>query len=390
MSERAKLALVLGVFALARFVPFDDPRVQGAILESLSMLGEYAREHVLTCLVPAFFIAGAIATFLDQGVLLRFLGPTAPKVVSYSVASLAGTALAVCSCTVLPLFAGIRRRGAGLGPACTFLYSGPAINVLAIVLTGRVLGVGLGIARAVGAILVSISIGVLMSALFGRESTQDSATTPNPFARSEADSRALRRAMILLGALVALLVFAAWGRPGADGGFAATVFERKWWLAGGALVLVILLTLCWFDGDARRQWLEESWSFVKLITPLLLLGVLITGLLLGRPGSDSGPIPIGWIASSVGGNSIAANLLAAFSGALMYFATLTEVPILQGLLGHGMGPGPALAMLLAGPALSLPSLLVVRGVLGTSRTLAYAGFVVLFSTLAGLGYGSLV
>jgi uncharacterized membrane protein YraQ (UPF0718 family) len=296
--------------------------------------------------------------------------------------------LAVCSCTVLPLFAGIYRRGAGLGPASAFLYSGPAINVLAIVLTARVLGWELGLARAVGAVLFALVIGLLMALLFRREEAAR-AGTADPFAQRGADDRAGPRAAGFVAVLVALLVFAAWGRPAQPTGWADAVFAVKWYLAGALLLLTLFLTFRWYDRDQRAQWVGETWTFVKLIVPLLFVGVLVAGLLLGRPGTDAGLIPARWIEESVGGNSLSANFFASLAGALMYFATLTEIPILQGLIGQGMGQGPALALLLAGPALSLPSLLVIRGVLGTAKTLAYAALVVLLSTLAGLLYGAL-
>ncbi len=386
MRERTKFALLAGVFLAAFFVPVTHPRVQGAILEMFGMLREYAREHVLTCLVPAFFIAGAIAVFLSQGAVMKYLGVTANKFVAYTVASVSGTILAVCSCTVLPLFAGIYKRGAGLGPASAFLYSGPAINILAIVLTARVLGLEIGVARAVGSIGFAFLIGLLMAVIFRKEEAARAAG-PDPFAAG-GDGPPLSRSATFVAAMVGLLIFAAWGRPKEPVGFAETIWRVHWYVAGAFLLLVVFLAFRWFDRDGRADWLRETWSFVKSILPLLFAGVLAAGLLLGRPGTDAGLIPARWIEGLLGGNSLFANFFAAFAGALMYFATLTEVPILQGLLGQGMGKGPALALLLAGPALSLPNLLVIRSVLGTKKALTFAGLVVGLSTIAGVIFGA--
>jgi len=388
MRERAKLGLIVAVFATFYFVPFGDPKIETAFLEMLHMLQEYAEEHVLTCLVPAFFIAGAIAVFLSKGAVMKYLGAKANKLVAYTVASVSGTILAVCSCTVLPLFAGIYRRGAGLGPATAFLYSGPAINVLAIVLTARVLGWEMGLARALGAVVFALVIGLLMGLIFRREE-EERAAGEDPFADGADEGRSIGKTALFIATMVGLLVFAAWGRPKEPVGFAEAVFSVKWYLAGGFLLLTLVLTFRWFDRDERSDWLDETWTFVKLIMPLLFAGVAVAGLLLGRPGMDAGLIPAAWIEGLVGGNSIAANFFASLSGALMYFATLTEVPILQGLLGQGMGKGPALALLLAGPALSLPNLLVIRGVLGTRKTLVYSGLVVVLSTVAGAVFGAI-
>lgn len=387
MSERAKLLLLAGVFLACWATPFGEPRVQGAILEGFRLLGDYAREHVILCLVPALFIAGGIVVFLSQGAVMRYLGAKADRVVAYAVASVSGGILAVCSCTVLPLFAGIYRRGAGLGPATSFLYSGPAINVLAIVLTARVLGWEIGLARGLGAILFAVVIGLSMGALFRGEEEERIENGPDPFA-AEGEA-GIGRAAAILGAMVGLLVFANWSRPAEAGGFLHAVWTVKWWLAGACLAATLLLAWKRYGAEERRTWVEETWTYAKMMLPLLLAGVLVSGFLLGRPGEDAGIVPERWIRDLVGGNSLAANFFAALFGVLMYFATLTEVPILQGLIGSGMGQGPALALLLSGPAVSLPSLLVIRGVLGTRKTLAYAGLVLVFSTLAGWIYGGL-
>ncbi len=391
MSERRKLLLLLAAFAAAYFLPIEEPRVQGAFLEGLFLLKDYAREHVLLCLVPAFFIAGAIGQFVSQGAVLRYLGATAPRPVAYGVASVAGSVLAVCSCTVLPLFAGIYKRGAGLGPASAFLYSGPAINVLAMILTARVLGFELGVARAVGAVAFAFVVGLLMALIFRREEAERQRNGPDPFATGGDDSpRRPWQDALFLATMVAVLVFANWGAPNASVGFFAAVYSVHWHLALAGLAALFVMMARWYAKDELRSWADATWGFAKQITPLLLGGILISGWLMGRPGSDAGLVPASWVAAAVGGNSFGANLLAAVVGAFMYIATLTEVPILQTLLGAGMGPGPALTLLLAGPALSLPSMLVIRSYLGTRKTVVYVSLVIVLSTLTGWAYGALV
>jgi hypothetical protein len=391
MRERTKLLLLVAAFGAAYALPIESPRVQGTFLEGLFLLKDYARQHVLLCLVPAFFIAGAIGQFVSQGAVLRYLGASAPRPVAYGVASVSGGILAVCSCTVLPLFAGIYRRGAGLGPAIAFLYSGPAINVLALILTARVLGVELGVARAVGAIGFAFVAGLLMAALFQREEAERQRNGPDPFAATGGDSR--RRPWqdaSFLAAMIAVLVFANWGAPSQAGGFFAAVYRIHWALTLASLAALLVMMLRWYEKEELGLWVRSTWDFAKQITPLLLGGVLVAGWLMGRPGADAGLIPSSWIASAVGGNGFGANLLASVAGAFMYFATLTEVPILETLIGSGMGAGPALTLLLAGPALSLPSMIVIRSYLGTRKTLAYVGIVVVLATLTGWGYGALV
>jgi uncharacterized membrane protein YraQ (UPF0718 family) len=393
VSERIKLAVVVAVFAAAWFLPADrlpdqGPRLLMAGVEALAMLHEYAREHVLLCLVPALFIAGGISVFVRQGAVMRYLGPSASPWVAYPVASVSGGILAVCSCTVLPLFAGIHTRGAGLGPASTFLYAGPAINVLAIILTARVLGMELGVARALAAVLFSIAIGLGMHLIFRRSESaraRSAAAMPDP----GPPARALWQDGLFFGSMVAFLVFANWGRPpeGASGFFSA-VHGVKWWLAGASALVLAFAVRRWFARDELVEWVASTRTFALQILPLLFGGVLAAGFLLGRPGHEA-LIPSSIVASLVGGNGLVANAFASVAGALMYFATLTEVPILQGLLGSGMGQGPALALLLAGPALSLPSILVLRGVMGMRRTLAFVGLVVVLSTVAGILYGAL-
>ena len=387
MSNRYSFLLLAGVFLAAYYIPWSEPVIRQSGLEAFLMLQEYAREHVLTCLVPALFIAGAIAVFVSQTAVLKYFGADAKKILSYSVASVSGTILAVCSCTVLPLFAGIYMRGGGIGPASSFLYSGPAINVLAIVLTARVLGWKLGLARAVGAVGFAFVIGLLMHFIYRKEEKARVASSPF-LPEEEAKARPLWKEVLYMGTLVGILIFAAWGKPEQPVGFWMAVWEVKWFITGALLVLLALELWVWLDRDEISSWGQSTWGFAKQILPLLFAGVLVAGFLLGRPGHEA-LIPEMWIHSLVGGNSLGANLFASVAGALMYFATLTEIPILQGLLGSGMGQGPALALLLAGPALSLPSMLVIRSVVGTRKTLVYSGLVVILSTTAGLFYGTL-
>lgn len=422
---------LLSVFLVAYFVPWGAPRVRGAGLEAFLMLQDYAHEHVILCLIPALFIAGAIGVFISQASVMKYFGAKANKFLSYSVASVSGTILAVCSCTVLPLFAGITSRGAGLGPAVAFLYSGPAINVLAIVLTARILGWKLGLARALGAIFLSIVAGLLMHLIFLKEERARQADADAFALPEEEGARPLWKTTLYFAAMVGILVFANWGKPAdvnvtpvsgpvvsgtrvlenpagmtvqaEDGtqtripreeirsvsfgpGWYTTVYNTRFWIAGAFLLALLAMLALWFQKEELGLWGSSTWGFAKQILPLLFTGVLAAGFLLGRPGQEA-LIPNAWVASLVGGNSLWANFLASLSGALMYFATLTEVPILQGLIGSGMGRGPALSLLLAGPALSLPSMLVLRSVMGTKKLLAFVSIVVVLSTLAGWALG---
>jgi len=387
MRDRTKVTILIITFLAAYYIPFSKINVQKAILEAFFMLQEYAREHVLFCLVPAFFIAGAIAVFVNQAAVMKYFGAQAKKIVAYSVASVSGTILAVCSCTVLPLFAGIYKRGAGIGPATAFLYSGPAINVLAIILTARVLGPELGIARAIGAILFSVVIGLLMAFIYRKEEKERNEKAVDFTIGAEGNLRPLWKNSLYFLTLVLILIFAAWGKPAEPVGLWNAIFQIKWYLTIVLLILLIYQIWQWFQKDELSQWVNQTWFFAWQILPLLFGGVLVAGFLMGRPNTDAGIIPAEWIHTAVGGNSLWANLLASVSGALMYFATLTEVPILQGLLGAGMGKGPALALLLAGPALSLPNMLVIRGVMGTKKTLIYISLVVIMATFTGIIYG---
>jgi len=387
MKDRVKLTILITTFIAAYFIPFQKIQVQKAILEAFFMLQEYAREHVLFCLVPAFFIAGAIAVFVNQATVMKYFGAQAKKVLAYSVASVSGTILAVCSCTVLPLFAGIYKRGAGIGPATAFLYSGPAINILAIILTARVLGPELGIARAIGAVIFSVVIGLAMAYIFRREEKARNEKAVDFALGAEEITRPLWKNAIYFVTLVFILIFAAWGKPREAVGLWNAIYQIKWYVVMTLGILLFIELWQWFKKDELNEWVNQTWFFTWQILPLLFAGVLIAGFLMGRPNTNAGILPASWIQTAVGGNSLGANLLASISGALMYFATLTEVPILQGLLGAGMGKGPALALLLAGPALSLPNMLVIRGVLGTKKTLTYVVLVVIMATFTGMIYG---
>ncbi len=389
MKERTKFLWIAAIFAAAYFTPWSHPVIRQSGLEAFMMLREYAREHVLTCLIPAFFIAGAIAVFVSQASVLKYFGARANKILSYSVASVSGSILAVCSCTVLPLFAGIYTRGAGIGPASAFLYSGPSINVLAITLTAKILGWQMGLARAVGAVVFAIAAGLLMALIFRKD---DAARTAGQIHMPDAETpgRTLLQDGLYILTMVLILVFAAFARPAAGStGVWPAIFAAKWYITLALLIVLGFMLKAWFTRDECKSWMESSWGFMKQIFPLLGAGVLAAGFLLGRPGHPA-LIPDQWVQSLLGGNSIQANLIASLAGAFMYFATLTEVPILQGLLGAGMGQGPALALLLAGPALSLPNMLVIGSVMGAKKTAVFCGVIVIMSTIAGMLYGALV
>ena len=426
-KEIKPLMWIVATFLAFFYLPIDNLRLKGAVIEALALTKWYAQEHVILCLVPAFFIAGAIGVFVSQASVMKYLGAKANKVLSYGVASVSGTILAVCSCTVLPLFAGIYRMGAGLGPATAFLYSGPAINVLAIVLTARVLGLELGIARAVGAIGFSIIIGLLMHLIYRKEENEKvNAQMAMP---EQEVTRPLWQNGVYFAAMVAILVFANWGKPNETTSFWYLIYSYKWIITGIAAIGLGAILILWFKlskipviltgvataivvllfphepllafsvgviglsliisrrKDESGEWFSQTWGFAKQILPLLFGGVLVAGLLLGRPGGE-GLIPSQWISSWVGGNSLASNLFASVVGAFMYFATLTEVPILQGLIGNGMGKGPALALLLAGPALSLPNMLVIRSIMGTQKTVVFVSLVIVMATITGMIYGA--
>jgi uncharacterized protein len=394
--------------------------------------------------LPAFFIAGVIAVFVSQGSVLRYFGANAKKWLSYTVAALSGTILAVCSCTILPLFSSIHKRGAGLGPAVAFLYSGPAINILAIILTARILGFEMGVARIVGAVSFSVIIGIIMSLIYRKEEQEKREAQMNITLPPE--KRPLWQTAFHFFTLIFILVFANWGAP-ASGDTSSVWFflwAYKWYITGFFAVLlgislIYILKIKWQwvllaalatavsailagafienaklapllpmlvgiaalsiitlkdkTDDDNREWTLATWDFTKQIMPLLALGVLAAGFLLGSTHDGQtipGIIPNEWIMYLVGGNSVASNFFASIVGAFMYFATLTEIPILQGLIASGMGKGPALALLLAGPALSLPNMLVIRGVMGTQKTAVYVALVVIMATVSGLIYGALM
>jgi len=414
------------VFFTAFFLPVESQRFDNSLLESLRLVKWYANKHVILCLIPAFFIAGAISVFISQNAVIKYLGANANKFIAYFVAAVSGTILAVCSCTILPLFSGIYKRGAGLGPATTFLYSGPAINILAIILTARILGTQIGIARAIGAILFSVVIGLLMAFIFRNEAKEK---ISKKFVVSQDDNgKPIWQTVLYFLFMISILVFVNFGKPVEKFGVWYAIFSYKWIIVSlislfFALFLILFfgysklkmfivlvlttvfaflfssplpafslgfLGLSWvaFSKDEEnKEWIYSSWGYAKLIFPLLLIGVLIAGFLLGRPGHQ-GMIPSSWISMLVGGNSFFSNFFASVVGAFMYFATLTEVPILQGLIGNGMGKGPALALLLAGPALSLPNMLVIRSVMGTKKMLVFVSLVIVMATFSGIFYGT--
>ncbi len=425
-DEWKPLAIIGGFFIALYYMPVGTERFDNAIFEALYLTKWYAQEHVLLCLIPAFFIAGAIGVFVRQEAVMKYLGPAANKLVAYGVGSVSGSILAVCSCTVLPLFSGIYRMGAGLGPAIAFLYSGPAINVLAIILTARVIGMDIGIARAVGAILFSVVIGAIMHFIFRHEEiakVKAAMYMPEPEV-----ARPLWKDIIYFGSMVAILVLANWGKSSDTSGFWYIMYAFKWWFTSAAAIVFATVIVLWYgvkpwkmalviipaaalafvfphepvipfaagtiglsvitstDKGEPGEWFGSTWGFAKQITPLLLGGVLVSGFLLGRPGHE-GIIPAAWVSSLVGGNSFGANFFSSIVGAFMYFATLTEVPIVQGLLGSGMGKGPALALLLAGPALSLPNMLVINSYIGPKKTFVYCTLVVIMATLSGMIFG---
>lgn len=425
-GEFRTLIIIVGVFLACFYLPIGIPRFDNALKESLELIKWYAREHVLLCLIPAFFIAGAISTFLSQNAVMKYLGARANKVLAYGVASVSGCILAVCSCTVLPLFGGIYKRGAGLGPATAFLYSGPAINVVAMILTMKVLGVKIGLARIIGAVFFSIIIGLIMHLIFRDDEKKRCELNLQKAPEYLEKTRPIYQTASFFASMIAILIFANWGS--ADSTFWMVVYKVKW-IAVSIFALILALILnkwyglkLWkllaitipviisvlffrnnpnipfgigllglavvtsFDRGENGEWFSSSWDFAKLILPLLFMGVLVSGFLLGRPGNE-GLIPSHWISSLVGDNSITANLVASVVGAFMYFATLTEIPILQGLIGSGMDQGPALALLLAGPALSLPNMLVIGKVMGTKKTTVYVILVVVMATISGLIFG---
>ena len=426
---------IAAVFSAAYFMPLESSVFKGAVVAMLDLAKWYAQEHVILCLLPAFFIAGVISVFVSQGAVMKYFGAKAKKWVAYTVASVSGTILAVCSCTILPLFSSIHKRGSGLGPAIAFLYSGPAINILAIILTARILGFEMGIARIIGAVLFAIVIGSAMSLIYRKEE-KEKREEQMSFPEIP-EKRPMWQTAFHFFTLVLILVFANWGKPAEDvtrGGW-YWLWANKWYITSAFSLLLVfsliyILKLRWqyviiatvvtaisafissspmipvLVGIAglsvitlldkkeadNREWTLSAWDFAKQIMPLLGIGVLVAGFLLGSTHGDTamaGVIPNDWVAKLVGGNSVFSNFFASIVGAFMYFATLTEVPILQGLMSAGMGKGPALALLLAGPSLSLPNMLVIRGVIGTKKTVVYVCLVVVMATISGLVYGAI-
>lgn len=419
------LFLMVLAFVVIFFMPAGTERFDNAVLEAFRLTHWYAQEHVILCLLPAFLIAGAMSVYISQGSVMRYLGPSASKPVAFGVASVSGTLLAVCSCTVLPLFGGIYRRGAGLGAAVAFLYSGPAINIMAIVVTAKVLGAEIGFARAIGAIGFAIVIGTIMHLIYRREEAERSVSNARGFGGDDAD-KPVGIIALFFALMVGILVFANWAAAENDAwmiihhlkwpitaGLAAALgglLVWRWgWPPRQLLLLAIIvaaiaavapgipelpfvigiggLMLIATLREEDREWPVQSWDFARQILPLLLAGVFVAGFALGRPGHE-GMIPSEWVAAAVGDNSLLSTVLASVLGALMYFSTLTEVPIVEALMGSGMGKGPALALLLAGPALSLPNMLVIRTILGTQKTLVYCALVVVMATITGFIYGN--
>ena len=444
LKKEIKILLwIIAGFTFVFFMPIGSARFNTAIAATLDLVRWYAREHVILCLLPAFLIAGVISVFVSQGSVIKYFGANAKKWLAYSVAAVSGTILAVCSCTILPLFSSIHKRGAGLGPAIAFLYSGPAINILAIILTARILGFEMGVARVIGAVSFSIIIGLIMALIYRKEEMQKKVDQMQIVATPE--KRPMWQTMIHFFTLVLILVFANWGAPSAGDTSGAwyIIWSHKWYITGffslvlawslvkilkikwqwvltavfvtvvsaflsGSLIesaklrpmvpMVVgiaalsLITLLDRQNDENREWTLSAWGFAKQIIPLLAIGVVIAGFLLGSTHdgqSIPGVIPNEWIAKLVGGNSLFSNFFASIAGAFMYFATLTEVPIVQGLIAAGMGKGPALALLLAGPSLSLPSMLVIKKIIGFRKTAVYVGLVVVMATVSGLLYGAI-
>lgn len=425
-NEWKPLALIGAFFLAVYYMPVGGARFDNAVFEALYLTQWYAQEHVLLCLIPAFFIAGAIGVFVRQESVMKYLGPTANKFLSYGVGAVSGSVLAVCSCTILPLFSGIYRMGAGLGPAIAFLYSGPAINILAIILTARVIGMDIGIARALGAVLFSVIIGAIMHFIFRHE--EKAKVDAVMYMPEVKVTRPLWKDIIYFGSMVAILVFANWGKSADESGFWYIMHAYKWYFTTASALIFASVIVLWYgvkpwkmvlvlisaavlgfifphpviafaagtiglsvitstDKGEAGEWFGSTWGFAKQITPLLLGGVLVSGFLLGRPGHE-GIIPSEWIVNLVGGNSLFANFFASLVGAFMYFATLTEVPIVQGLIGSGMGKGPALSLLLAGPALSLPGMIVINSYIGPKKTIIYCLLVVVMATISGMIFGT--
>jgi uncharacterized membrane protein YraQ (UPF0718 family) len=428
-----KMAVLVAVFLAAYFLPLGSGTVTNAILEAFRLLQWYVVNHTLACVVPAMFIAGAISTFLSQASVMRYLGPKANRPLAYTVASVSGVVLAVCSCSVLPMFAGIYTMGAGLGPASAFLYSGPAINVMAIFLSARVLGLDLGVGRAIGAVAFAFIIGILMAVIF-RCSEQKRGDAAMQMPEPPHSPRSLWKTALYFLAMILFLIFSDWYNTNdvtitmkdgavmaanvryqtqdsmdiqeyqADGrlstdvrrlshadiqtvepvpGFVMTVNGLKWYFAGVMGLAILVMLWRWFSRDEVREWLQATWDFGLMIVPLLFGGVFLTGFI-------GALIPEKYVATLVGGDGLVSNFIAAFVGMIWYFATLTEIPIVEMLMRLGMGKGPALALLLAGPALSLPSILVLYKIVGLKKTFVFCALTVVMSTIVGWLFGMLI
>lgn len=389
MSEKNKFIFYIFIFLICYFMPIEMLPFRNPVYSALSLTKWYAREHVLLCLVPAFFIAGAISIFLSQASVVKYFGAKAKKALAYAIASISGTILAVCSCTVLPLFYSIYQRGAGLGPAIAFLYSGPAINILAIILTARILGWKIGLARAIAAILFSIIIGLLMHLIFFKEERLRQRDGEFNVVIDD-KAKPLWKIALYFVSMIGILIFANLAKPmDQDGSIWLALYNYKWLITVFFSLSLIIMLIKWFSKNELREWVLATWDFAYKILPLLLIGVLAAGFLLGKIG-EKGLIPSSIIEGAVGGNSILSNLFSSIAGAFMYFATLTEIPVLEGLIRSGMGKGPALALLLAGPSVSLPNMLVIRNAIGTKKTITYILIIIIMATITGLIFGYIV
>lgn len=350
----------------------------------VNTLANYLSEHVLTCLIPAFFIAGAIAVFVSKESILRYFGVKAKKYISYSVASVSGTILAVCSCTILPLFASIYKRGAGIGPAITFLYSGPAVNILAIIFTARVLGFDMGIARAVASVGMSIVIGIIMATIFKQHDEEIKANNNFVYEKNETYNNRRWASLAIFIFLILLLILVTSPFP----------WNIKFCVVYILTILIATLLIFYYSKEEVKEWGNETWFLFKRLFPVLLAGVFLVGVIGGITSQfvDAEPDKAVGVAIKdyIGGNNLRSCFIASIIGAVLYMPTLLEVPIVNDLFGYDSGimkAGPALALLLAGPSLSLPNMIVIARVIGLKKAVIYIILVVIFSTLVGYVYG---
>ncbi|MFB6128847.1 MAG: permease [Halorhabdus sp.] len=372
--------------------------LRAGIDETLS----YLTLHVITCLVPAFFIAGGISAVLSDHFVTKYLSSDAPKLQAYSIASVSGVALAVCSCTILPMFAGLYKKGAGIGPSTAFLFSGPAINVLAIVFTARALGLPIGGARAFFAIVMAAGIGLTMALVFGSEDSESAEGQPAMTDGGTVQGRPLWVTGSFFGTQVAILLIAATG---------LLTWATKAPLLAPLFAVLGYLLYAQFDREEIEEWLQETWFFTRTIFPLLIVGTFVIGIVGAIAAIAQGMNPLETI--TVGEQTFAAHQvapgmltreifgqttvlsagLASIVGAILYMPTLLEVPIVGSLFGYTRGlmaEGPALALLLAGPSLSLPNMIVIWKTIGTKRTALYISLVAVSATGAGLLWGLLL